>query len=265
VKPELEREMRLIKAGGIGGFEVQPVYPLTLNGNFNYLSPEFLDALRFTGEKARELGLRMDLTLASGWPYGGPHIPATKAAGKLRVDRVAPKLADGETLIAQVGGLYFVSSRTRQTVKRAAVGAEGFVLDHYDRSAVDAHLKAVGEPMLEALKRTPPYAIFSDSLEVYNSDWTPDFLAEFQKRRGYDLTPYLPALVNDIGEKTAAIRHDWGRTLTELQNYAAPLSDWAHTHNTRLLRPTERLPRRSPATRWSICRKAKGPTGVSSP
>jgi len=27
-KPELEREMRLMKEGGIGGFEVQPVYPL---------------------------------------------------------------------------------------------------------------------------------------------------------------------------------------------------------------------------------------------
>src|SRR5215475_9343744 len=74
-KPELEREMRLMKEGGIGGFEVQPVYPLTLEGNLTYLSPEFLDALQFTGGKARELGLRMDLTLGSGWPYGGPHIP----------------------------------------------------------------------------------------------------------------------------------------------------------------------------------------------
>ena len=112
--------------------------------------------------------------------------------------------ADGETLVAALPdrGLYFIASRTRQTVKRAAMGAEGFVLDHYDRSALDAHLKAVGDPCCEALKRTPPYAIFSDSLEVYDSDWTPDFLAEFRKRRGYDLTPYLPALAGDIGEKT---------------------------------------------------------------
>src|SRR6266576_600938 len=55
--------------------------------NTPYLSGEFLDALRFTGEKARELGLRMDLTLGSGWPFGGPHIPVTQAAGKLRVER----------------------------------------------------------------------------------------------------------------------------------------------------------------------------------
>src|SRR6185295_19391782 len=30
-KTELEREMRLMKEGGIGGFEVQPVYPLSLD------------------------------------------------------------------------------------------------------------------------------------------------------------------------------------------------------------------------------------------
>ena len=234
--PELEREMTLMKAGGIGGFEVQPVYPLTLDGNLRYLSPEFLDALRFTGEKARELGLRMDLTLGSGWPYGGPHIPITKASGRLRVELSAPELADGEKLVAQVGGLFFISSRTRQTVKRPAMGAEGFVLDHYDRSALDAHLKTVGEPMLQALANNPPYAIFSDSLEVYNADWTPDFLDEFRKRRGYDLTPYLPALAVDIGERTAAIRHDWARTLTELldQHYLTPLAEWAHSHSTKL-------------------------------
>src|ERR1700689_4618183 len=72
-KPEIEREMRFMKEGGIGGFEVQPVYPLTLDDpsrgfkNYPYLSDEFIDALRFTSEKAKEMGLRMDLTLGSGW------------------------------------------------------------------------------------------------------------------------------------------------------------------------------------------------------
>ena len=242
-KPELEREMRLMKEGGIGGFEVQPVYPLTLEGNLTYLSPEFLDALQFTGGKARELGLRMDLTLGSGWPYGGPHIPIAKAAGRVRVERGAgaPKLGDSETLLARFGDLSFIASHTRQTVKRAAVGAEGLVLDHYNRSALETHLRTVGEPMLDALKNTPPQAIFSDSLEVYSADWTPDFMEEFQKRRGYDLTPHLPALA---GEGDAAIRHDWARTLTELldERYLAPLREWAHRHDTRLRSQTYGTP-----------------------
>src|SRR6266496_5896938 len=88
-KPELEREMRLMKDGGIGGFEVQPVYPLEVEGNSKYLSPEFLDCLAFVGQKARELGLRMDLTLGSGWPFGGPHIPLDEAAGRLRAVKSA--------------------------------------------------------------------------------------------------------------------------------------------------------------------------------
>src|SRR3981189_228218 len=52
-KPELEREMRVMKDGGIGGFEVQPVYPLTLDDpekgikNFPFLSEDYIDALRF--------------------------------------------------------------------------------------------------------------------------------------------------------------------------------------------------------------------------
>ena len=236
-KPELEREMRLMKDGGIGGFEVQPVYPLEIDGNMRYLSDEFRDALRFTAAKARELGLRYDLTLGSGWPYGGPHIPLALAAPRLRIVRGdAPKLAEGESLVASFPdrNLYFVASHTRMMVKRAAVGAEGFVLDHYDRTAIDAHLRAVGDRLAQSFGANPPHAIFSDSLEVERSDWTGDFLAEFRQRRGYDLTPYLPALAGDIGEKTMAIRHDWGRTLTELanENYLRPLTDWAHRHGT---------------------------------
>jgi len=62
-KPELEREMRLMKEGGIGGFGVQAGYPVVLDDAANgiralpFLSDEFIEALRFTAEKARELGV----------------------------------------------------------------------------------------------------------------------------------------------------------------------------------------------------------------
>src|ERR1017187_223623 len=112
---ELEHELRTMKEGGIGGVEVQPVYPLELDNpeegirNLPYLTDGFLDALRFTGEKTRELGLRFDLTLGSGWPFGGPHIPIAQAAGRLRIEHLSvppgatsvplPTLATGETFI----------------------------------------------------------------------------------------------------------------------------------------------------------------------
>ncbi len=277
-RPELEREMKIMKEGGIGGFEVQPVYPLALDDsaagirNFAFLSGEFLDALRFTSGKARELGLRMDLTVGSGWPYGGAQTPINDAAGKLRIVRAtvpdgarrlqAPSIGSGEALIAaflhrgeeirEIAGinsgavalppgfqgdceaLFFISSRSGMMVKRPAFGAEGFVLNHYDRTAVEGYLKNVGDRLLRALRPNLPYAVFCDSLEVYESDWTGDFLEEFKKRRGYDLKPHLPALALDLGPQTAAIRGDWGRTLTELFNdrFMAPLQEWTRKNKT---------------------------------
>jgi len=277
-KPELERELRAMKDGGIGGVEIQPVYPVTLDDparglvNLPYLSDGFLDAVSFANDKARELGMRVDITLGSGWPYGGPHTPVDLASARLRVERrpvpanagtvPMPKIGEGEKFVAafvergegfdrianidgagmhvspgtSAGGAFvFITSRTRQAVKRAAVGAEGPVLDHYNAAAIENHLKYVGDRLMQAFGAHPPYAVFSDSLEVYGADWTGDFLAEFQKRRGYDLTPYLPALATEMGEITSSIRHDWGKTLTELANehYLTPLRQWAAAHGTR--------------------------------
>ncbi len=246
---ELERELRAMESGGIGGIEIQPVYPLSLDDpargikNLPFLSDEFLDALRFAAVKARDLGLRVDLTLGSGWPYGGPTIPITQAAGKLRFERALdkpPQLREGETLVATIPQkdsrevLYAIASRTRMMVKRASAGAEGFVLDHYNRAALENHLSHVGERLFQGFGSNPPYAIFCDSLEVFGSDWTDDFLPEFQRRRGYDLKPFLPALATNIGENTEAIRHDWGLTLTELaeERFLIPLTEWAHSRKT---------------------------------
>jgi hypothetical protein len=316
-KPELEREMRVMKEGGIGGFEVQATYPLALDDaasgirNLPYLSDEFIDALRFVSDKSRELGLRMDLTLGSGWPYGGPRVPITQAAGRLRYEHVnvsagathvpVPAIGAGERLLAvflapstttgdaidpaslreiatadirdgvvwlpaDLAGsgsgsgsgsgagsdavlrsaagmasgsrqlLFFIASRTGMMVKRPALGAEGFVLDHYDRIAIDHYLDTVGARLMQAFDAHPPYAIFCDSLEVFQSDWTGDLLEEFQRRRHYDLKPHLPALVANVGPTTAGIRRDWGKTLTELleERFLTPLHEWAQRHNTRL-------------------------------
>ena len=287
-KPQLEREMRLMKEGGIGGFEVQPVYPVALDDetagikNFPFLSDQFIDALRFTSEKARELGLRFDLTLGSGWPFGGPFVPLSEAAGKLRYERVkvssnsrrvkVPDIGIGEKLLAVfvartendfiqpqslreiteikdgavwlaadiVGPhevLFFISSRTGMQVKRPAIGSEGYVLNHLDRNATENYLKNVGDRLMQAFptkESNRPYAIFCDSLEVYGQDWTPDLLDEFRKRRGYDLKPYLPALVADVGPDTTKIRRDWGLTLTELLNerFLTPLHSWSKQNRT---------------------------------
>jgi hypothetical protein len=131
--------------------------------------------------------------------------------------------------------LFFISSRTGQQVKRAAVGAEGFVLDHFSMEAIQSHIQHVADPLIQACGANVPYSVFSDSLEVYESDWTPKLLDEFRARRGYDLTPYLPELAAGTTPEAADVRYDWGRTLAELidEHYLTPLNTWARTHHTK--------------------------------
>jgi hypothetical protein len=287
-KPEILRELRQMKADGIGGAEIAFVYPVVLDDpakglkNLPFLSPEMLDDVSYAQAEGRKLGLRMDVTLCSGWPYGGPAITLAQAASGLHVKEVMipanarsialPAFAPGETLIAvsaapgepghwtaasakplplplpndtntllvdPVSGsrvaIIFTARPTGQVVKRAAVAAEGWVLDPFSHDAVATHLKAVGEPLVKAFGATPPYAIFSDSLEAYGADWTPNLPAEFKKRRGYDLIPHLPELVAGGTPEADKLRHDWGRTLTELvdQNYLTQINNWAIAHHTK--------------------------------
>jgi hypothetical protein len=131
VNDELDREMRLMKDGGIGGFEVQPVYALALDNpaagirNLPYLSNEFIESLRYAAERGRELGLRVDLTIGSGWPFGGPTVPITQAAGRLRVERLKLKAGDHRVLVPRISGgesliAAFLTRSEGQAIDRAA-------------------------------------------------------------------------------------------------------------------------------------------------
>jgi hypothetical protein len=278
-KPELAKELEAMRSAGIGGVEIQPVYALSVDDpahglvNRAFLSPAFLDDVRFANATAHALGMRTDITLGSGWPYGGPHTTLSKAAGQLRVvyepvtgtSFPMPELKEGDRVIAAfvVAGagrdfdpstaqridltagtvaegsgqrtvVIFLASHTFQTVKRAAVGAEGYVLDHFSRAAIDDHIAQVATPLVEAFGADPPHSVFSDSLEVYGSDWTTNLPEEFLRRRGYDLIPHLPELLRGGTPEAEAVRHDWGETLSDLirENYLAPLTAFAEAHHT---------------------------------
>ena len=277
-KAELAREMETMKAGGIGGFEINPVYPLQVDGdlpglkNFKFLSPEHLDAIAFTAVKAKHLGLRMSLTLGSGWPYGGPQFSAAEGATAIQTQSLnvpagqrrapLPALRSGQQLIAafaKVRGVFksipvvdnvlqmpdgltnvvpvelFISRGGIMAVKRPAYGADGNVIDHYSPEVVAKFIREDAVPELQACGTNAPYSLFCDSLEVNGENWTPNFLAEFQKRRGYDLKPLLPALFNDVGPKTLDIRYDWAQTVTEMfnDNFTSAFTKLAHDNNTR--------------------------------
>lgn len=144
------------------------------------------------------------------------------------------------------GAVYwYIQSRTGQQVKRAAFGANGFVLDEFSYKAVQTHLNKVASKLVAAFGNQPPDTVFSDSLEVFGSDWTPKFPAEFRKLRGYSIIPYLPDLfTRHPSAKALAVRHDWGLTLTQLidKNYLTHVNNWANAHHTRFRSQTYGTP-----------------------
>lgn len=140
---------------------------------------------------------------------------------------------------------WYIQSRTGQQVKRAALDANGYVLDHFSHAAVQTHLDQVADKLIGAFGNQPPDSVFSDSLEVFAADWTPNFPAEFRKLRGYNIVPYLPDLFSKHpSAKALAVRHDWGLTLTQLidKNYLTQVNDWANAHHTKFRSQTYGYP-----------------------
>ncbi|MER7247023.1 glycosyl hydrolase [Kribbella sp. NPDC000426] len=85
-RDEIDRELGAMAAAGLGGAEVAFVYPMgPVTAPFG--SPELLDLVGHAARTARSLGLRLDVTLGSGWSYGGPHVGIEHAARQLHWDR----------------------------------------------------------------------------------------------------------------------------------------------------------------------------------
>ena len=124
---------------------------------------------------------------------------------------------------------------TRQAVRAAALGGEGLVMDHLSRASLNRHLEVVGGALKkiagEEFGKTVR-GIFCDSFEIHVPHqayyWTDAYLDEFQKRKGYDLTPHLLALWYNVGDKTPHIRHDFIHVLSQLiiDNFFVPLREW---------------------------------------
>ena len=74
-----------------------------------------------------------------------------------------------------------------------APGAQGPTLNHLDQAAVEKYLNHMSDAIQDQLGPLRNYirSLFTDSMELEGANWTGDFAAEFKKRRGYDIMPYL--------------------------------------------------------------------------
>jgi hypothetical protein len=80
-------------------------------------------------------------------------------------------------------------------------GGSGPVLNHYNEKAVKKYLNTITDTIQNRIGPLAPYvrSFFVDSLEMEGANWTGDMMAEFKKRRGYDLYPYLPFILFRTG------------------------------------------------------------------
>ena len=257
-KPNLEWNLSEYARVGIGAVEITPLYGVKGNekNELSFLSPQWMQALKDVQDIAREKGIEVDMNCGTGWPFGGPLVPIEEAACKaIFVDTlIHAKSVDVNTISLPVPEkerpyaklqcikafptgqtdqwrvIAVYASRTRQKVKRAAPGGEGWVIDHFDHQAVKHYLDRFEQAF--ASSGVPyPHTFFNDSYEVYHANWTPTLFDEFLKRRGYDLRNHLPELLGyrDDGNQVLS---DYRETLSDLlyENFTLQWVAWSHSH-----------------------------------
>ncbi|KOS08228.1 glycoside hydrolase [Flavobacterium akiainvivens] len=120
--------------------------------------------------------------------------------------------------------------KTGQKVKRAALGGEGYTLDHFSSKALGNYFEKFDSAFGNSNHGVRSF--FNDSYEVYGANWTADFFNEFKKRQGYALEPYIKYLTEPVeDEVTARVKSDYRETMSALmlENFTTKFTDWAHS------------------------------------
>ncbi|HXB91859.1 MAG TPA: glycosyl hydrolase, partial [Puia sp.] len=85
-RDDLRANMEAYKRAGLGGMELTPIYGVKGYEKMfvDYLSPKWMDLFSFTLQEAKNLGLGLDMSTGTGWPFGGgPLIDSVYACKEL--------------------------------------------------------------------------------------------------------------------------------------------------------------------------------------
>lgn len=121
----------------------------------------------------------------------------------------------------------FVGATTGQSLEVPSPNSRGLMADHMDADAETRNYNYIFGQLLKGGEPLKALKLFQeDSIEIREpqnyggvADWTQSFIAEFQQRRGYDPTPYLPVFA---GKKFAdpqiagRFLHDYRETVSDL-------------------------------------------------
>lgn len=116
------------------------------------------------------------------------------------------------------GKLYLISTK------------DSYILHpEYGKALVEVYFDRFEQKMTPEQREGMNY-FFQDEMSypINMLSWSSDFQQEFKERKGYDITPYLPALKEYIGPETPKIRMDYAEVLTDLaeERYYKPIYNW---------------------------------------
>lgn len=119
--------------------------------------------------------------------------------------------------------LRYVCAVTGEKLKVPSPASDGYASDHLNPEATRVHMNHVIAQLKKGfggdLAQSGITNCYLASYEVVGKVWSPVFAGEFKRRRGYELTPYLPAIFGArIGgaETTERFLHDYEKTLGEV-------------------------------------------------
>jgi len=150
--------------------------------------------------------------------------------------------------------LRFAATTTGANTRPAPAPGLGLECSKMDRDAFDVHAENFINKLFEAVGprqkdgKAGWYAFHIDSWEMGPQNYSDSFLQEFQKRRGYDPVPFLPAYLGFIvrsPETTERFLWDIRQTIQELiiENHGIYLREVAHENGLKLsIEPYDLMP-----------------------
>jgi len=151
--------------------------------------------------------------------------------------RLAWDVPAGNWIVLRIG-----HTSTGKENHPSPASGQGLECDKLSREALEAHFEGMmGKLIADAGALAGKVLTFThiDSWEVGSQNWTPKFREEFQRLRGYDPLPLLPAetgRIVDSAEINERFQWDVRQTVNDLllENYAAHLQRLSQKHALRL-------------------------------
>ena len=256
-KEGITKNLEAYQKAGMGGMHIIPIYGEKGDEeNFiEYLSPQWMEMLAHTMSEADRLGMGIDMTTGTGWPFGNPKITFEHSAKRMElqeinlaetknINDVLRKFKEAElihlsakqngyllditNLISKNGEIEGASAYkkayalimrpTRQKVKRAAPGGEGLVLDYFNKKALNSYFDLFQNAFDSTrFSSGKVRSFYNDSYEVYGANFTVDFLEQFELRNKYKLTDHLHILTDkEDSEVKERIVSDYCETISDL-------------------------------------------------